>query len=141
MRKSIASASLAMLLGGISFACRSDRPEEQVRKAFAGCVAAVEAGDATRAAEPLDEAFRGPEGMDRGAARLYLMALFRQGRVGVTVLQNRIQVEGNGAMQEVDLVLTGRSGGLLPEETSRRSFELRWRRSGGIWRLTGLQER
>ncbi|WP_257310600.1 hypothetical protein [Geothrix fuzhouensis] len=122
-------------------ACRSDKPEDQVRKAFGACVAAVEAGDAAAAAEPLDAGFRGPEGMDKPAARLFLMGIFRQEKVGLTVVRNEVTVTGNEAFQEVDLLITGRSGGLLPQDASRRSFGLRWRKAGGDWRLLELQER
>ena len=137
MRKSIASVSMALAL----LACRSDKPEDQVRKAFGTCVTAVEAGDAAAAAQPLDATFRGPEGMDKAAARLFLMGIFRQEKVGVTVVRNEVTVTGNEAFQEVDLLLTGRSGGLLPQDASRRSFGLRWRKTGGDWRILEIQER
>jgi hypothetical protein len=61
--------------------------------------------------------------------------------VGVTVVRNQVTVTGAEAFQEVDLVLTGRSGGLLPQDASRRSFGLRWRRTGGDWRILEIQER
>ena len=48
-------------------------------------------------------------------------------------------VRGNEALQEVDLILTGRSGGLLPRDASHRSFRLRWRNSKGAWNLMELQ--
>lgn len=137
MRKSIASLWLALAL----LACHSDKPEAQVRKAFEACRAAVEAGDAAAATAPLDPAFRGPEDMDKAMARAFLLSTFRQERIGVTVMQNQVAVEGNEAFQEVDLVLTGRSAGLLPQDASRRSFRLHWRKAGGDWRLLGIQER
>ena len=135
MRKSIATicAVLACL------ACRTDKPEDQVRKAFEACRAAVEAGDAAAAAAPLDPTFRGPDGMDKATARLFLMGTFRQEKVGVTVVRNEVAVRGNEALQEADLILTGRSGGLLPQDASHSSFRLRWRKSGGEWRLLDLQ--
>lgn len=134
MRKSIASVPLLLAL----LACRSDKPEDQVRKAFQACVAAVEAGDAATAAEPLDPAFRGPEGMDRAAARGFLAGLLRRDKVGLTVLRNDLAAQGVEVRQEVDLLLTG-GGGLIPRETSRRTFHLRWRRVDGTWRLVELQ--
>jgi len=140
MRKSIASVSMALLLLAVLLACRSDKPEDRVRKAFGGCVAAVEAGDAGAAAAPLDPAFRGPEGMDKAAARLFLAGLLRREKVGITVLRNEVTVQGGEAFQEVDLLLTG-GGGLLPQDASRRAFGLRWRKTGGDWRITEIQER
>jgi ketosteroid isomerase-like protein len=137
MRKSIASVSMVLAL----LACRSDKPEDQVRKTFGACVTAVKAGDAAAAAQPLDATFRGPEGMDKAAARLFLMGIFRQEKVGLTVVRNEVTVAGNEAFQEVDLLITGRSGGLLPQDASRRSFGLRWRKADGDWRILEIQER
>lgn len=119
-------------------ACQSDKPEAQVRRAFDACRAAVEAGDAVGATAVLDPAFQGPDGLDRGGARLYLMGLLRREKVGLTVLRNAVAVQGNEAQQEVDLLLTGRSG-LLPSDASRRTFQLRWRQTGGDWRLVEVQ--
>lgn len=123
-----------MLLMGIA-ACRTDRPEEQVRAAFESCRAAVEAGDAATATASLDPTFRGPEGMDKATARLFLLGTLRREKVGVTVLRNEVAVRGSEAIQEVDLLLTGRSGGLLPQDASNRHFRLRWRKAGGDWKL------
>lgn len=135
MRQSVVSICVALALVG----CRSDKPEEQVRKAFERCRAAVEAGDATGAVAPLSPAFRGPDGMDRASARLFLLGLLQQEQVGVTVVRNEVAVKAGEALQEVDLVLTTRRGGLLPQDASRRGFQLRWRKSGGDWILLGLQ--
>jgi len=135
MGKSLASIGVVFAL----LACQSDKPEDQVRKAFEACRRAVEAGDAAGAAGPLDPAFRGPEGMDRATARLFLMGTLKQEKVGVTVLRSEVAVRGNEALQEVDLLLTGRSGGLLPQEASNRGFRLRWRRAGSDWKLVELQ--
>jgi ketosteroid isomerase-like protein len=110
-----------------------------VKKAFETCRAAVEAGDAAAATASLDPTFRGPEGMDKATARFFLVGTFRQEKVGVTVVRNEVAVRGNEALQEVDLILTGRSGGLLPQDASRRGFQLRWRKSGGDWKLMELQ--
>jgi hypothetical protein len=122
------------LLGALA-ACRSDKPENQVRKAFEACRAGVEAGDAATATAALDPGFTGPEGMDRATARLFLLGTFRQEKVGVTVVRNEVAAREHEATQDVDLILTGRSGGLLPQDLSHRSFRLRWRKAGGEWRL------
>lgn len=135
MRKSIVAVSAILAL----LACQSDKPEDQVKRRFEACRAAVEKGDAAAAAEALDPAFRGPDGMDKATARLFLMGTLRQEKVGVTVVDNRVTIRGNQAFQEVDLILTGRSGGLLPQDASHRSFSLRWTRTGGDWNLVELQ--
>ena len=135
MRKSIASVCVLLTLA----ACQSDKPEDQVRKAFETCRAAVENGDAAAATAPLDASFRGPEGMDRATARGFLLGLLRQEKVGATVLRNDVSVRGHEVFQEVDLLLTSRGGSLLPNDASHRSFHLRWRKSSGAWRLVELQ--
>ncbi|MBP7619303.1 MAG: hypothetical protein KA743_12355 [Geothrix sp.] len=135
MRKRIASVCVLTALA----ACRSDNPEAQVRKAFEACRAAVEAGDAAAATAVLDPAFRGPNGMDRAMARMFLLSTLRREKIGVTVLRNEVAVQGNEATQEVDLVLTSRSGGLLPQDASHRGFRLTWRKRQSEWLLQEVQ--
>lgn len=135
MRKRIASVCVLTALA----ACRSDNPEAQVRKAFEACRAAVEAGDAAAATAVLDPAFRGPDGMDRAMARMFLLSTLRREKIGVTVLRNEVAVQGNEATQEVDLVLTSRSGGLLPQDASHRGFRLTWRKRQSEWLLQEVQ--
>ncbi len=131
-------AAALILLGALS-ACHPDRPEDQIRKAFETCRAGVESGDVAGATSSLDPEFKGPDGMDRATAKLFLLGLSRQEKVGVTVMRNEVTVQRSEAFQEVDLLLTGRSDGLLPRDASHRSFRLRWRKAGGDWKLTDLQ--
>ena len=120
-------------------ACSPDRPEARIRKAFEASARAVEACDAAAAVESLDAGFRGPEGMTKAEARVFLLGWFRRDKVGVTVVAQRIEVRGSQATQVVDLLLTGRSGGsLLPQESSRRTLQLRWVLSGKAWRVREL---
>jgi hypothetical protein len=135
MRKRIACACVVLAL----LACRSDKPEDQIRKRFETCRAAVEAGDAAAATAPLDPTFQGPEGLDRATAQLFLLGTFRQGKVGVTVVRNEVAVRGDEAVQEVDLILTRRGGGLLPQDASQRAFRLAWRKVRGEWALREVQ--
>ncbi len=129
--------ALLILLPG----CRSERPEALIQKAFDGCVEAIEAGDAAEAAEPLSPRFSGPEGMNRDEAKLYLMGLLKQEKVGITVFSSHIEVKGAQAQQAVELLLTSRSGAaILPQDASRRLFQLRWERIDGEWRLRSLEE-
>ena len=135
MTQNILRALLAMCLLVAGCACGRKSPEARVRAAFEGSRTAVEDGDAARAVAPLDAAFQGPEGMDKAATRLFLMGLLSRQKVGITVLRNEVRVEGPEATQAVDLLLTARGGGLLPEDASRRSFLLHWREVDGTWRL------
>ncbi len=131
-------ALIALTLCSLA-ACRQGSPEDQVREAFASTIEAVEKSDAAAATEMLAQDFQGPEGMDRGAARLYLMGVFRQQKVGVTVLANRVRINREGALQAVDLVLTSKGGGLVPEDMGRRSYVIRWRKTGSHWKIRNVE--
>lgn len=137
MKRMLLPLAAALLLLS---ACHQETPEFQVKRAFADCVAAVEAGDAAPVVKALAPAFSGPEGLDRDGAKLFLLATLRQGKIGVTVLSQRIAVQGNRAEQSVDLVFTRRGGAsILPDETTRRTFVLRWEKRGGDWKLREAQ--
>ena len=136
-RRGPMAATLSVLC--VLAACHADQPEDQVRKAFETCRAGVESGDVAEATSSLDPEFRGPDGMDKATARLFLLGILRQEKVGVTVVRNEITVKRSEAFQEVDLLLTGRSGSLLPQDASHRSFRLRWRKTHGDWRLLDIQ--
>jgi len=139
MRKPTIALAAALPVLTVLAACHSDRPEDQVRKAFEVCRAGVEAGDVAEATSSLDPEFRGPGGMDKATAKLFLLGTLRQEKVGVTVVRNVIAMQRGEAFQEVDLLLTGGSGSLLPQDASRRSFRLRWRKARGDWKLMELQ--
>ena len=139
MRGPTGTLAIALSILTVLAACHSDRPGDQVRKAFESCRAGVESGDAAEATSSLDPEFRGPDGMDKATAKLFLLGILRQEKIGVTVLRNEITVKKSEALQEVDLLLTGRSGSLLPQDASHRSFRMRWRQARGDWKLTELQ--
>lgn len=136
MRSRLAFLCLTALL-----ACSRDSPEARIQKAFKAGVRAVEAGDASGAAAVLSPGFAGPEGMDRAGARLMLMEMLRQEKVGVTVLTQKVEVDRSQAVQVVQVLLTGRTGGaLLPGEQSRKFLTIRWELRDGDWRIRELQE-
>lgn len=138
MRRALPVSVLVLALGG----CRSDTPEAAIRKAFDACIQAVEAGDAEAVVAQLHPKFAGPEGLDRPQARFYLMGFFRQGKVGVSVLSSRVDVKGRQGLQVVEVLLTSRGqGAVLPDETSRKTFHLRWELHEKAWRLRECSER
>lgn len=128
----------ALLL--LALACRSDKAEDRVRKAFEGACGALKEGDAAGATEALSKDFRGPEGLDKASARFLLQGIFRQGKVGLTVLRNDLSAQGSDFDQEVELLLTQTSGGLLPTDAGRRHYLLRWRKEEGSWRIARIEE-
>ena len=119
--------------------CKEESPDLRVKKAFEGCVKALESGDAGGVADTLAKDFQGPEGLDKAGARLYLMGLLRRERVGVTVLGSRVVVEGSRARQSIEVLLTSKGGGLLPQDASRKSYVLEWRLEGSDWRLVRVE--
>lgn len=132
---------LALAAALLILACDHGSPEARIRKRFQASVEAVEAGDAGAAAAPLSPSFSGPEGMDRAAARFYLMGILRQEKVGVTVVSQRVEVSGTRAAQTVELLLTGRTGStLLPAESTRKALLLQWELRDGEWLIREIQE-
>jgi hypothetical protein len=126
----------------VVMACHPERPEAQVKRAYEDTVKAVEAGDASEAASFLAKDFSGPEGMSKADAKLFLLGILNREKIGVTTLGNRVNVRGNQAEQNLEVMLTSRSGssGLLPDETSKRVFLLSWERQEGKWTLRELRE-
>ncbi|MBP1627600.1 MAG: hypothetical protein H6Q00_2075 [Holophagaceae bacterium] len=132
--------TLAALFLLAAVACTTDSPEEQVKQAFAACVQDLEKGDGTSALEKLSPGFEGPDGMDRGAASLFLRAILKQGRLGITVLHSRVKAHPQEATQEISVVVTQRGGqSLLPDESSRQDFLITWERRKGVWRVKALR--
>jgi len=131
-----AAAALCLLV----LACSREGPEARIRKAFEGARRAVEAGDAPGAVKVLSPRFQGPEGLDRAGTGLFLAGVLGRQKVGVTVLSQKVELDGNRAVQTLDMVLTGRAGGeLLPGERSRRTLVLRWELRDGDWAVREAQ--
>ncbi len=132
--------SPAILLSCLFLACAPSSPEARVKRAFEACVKGVETGDIDAALEALDPKFTGPEGMDKASAKLYLLGVLRREKIGLTIISSRIQVQGREALQTVEILLTSRSGGILPQDASRHTFLLRWTETDDTWRLRELVE-
>jgi hypothetical protein len=117
-------------------ACRTESPEAQVKRTFHEMVKKVEASDAPGTVAFLDPDFEGPEGLDKGTLQFLLIGIFRDQKVGVTVLQETVRVDKRIAYQDVSLLLTGRSGkSLLPDDSSRKAYRLKWELREKAWRL------
>lgn len=115
--------------------CTPSSPEARVKQAFEACVAGIEKGDAEPVIERLDPAFAGPDGMDRNAAKLFLFGVLRREKIGVTVFAHKVEVRRKEATQTVELLLTSKGGGLIPNDASRRTLLLRWEEIKGDWKL------
>lgn len=117
-------------------ACSPQSPEEQVKRTFHELVKKVEASDAPGAVAFLAPDFEGPDGLDKGTLQFMLVGILRDQKVGVTVLQESVRVEKRLAYHDVAVLLTGRAGkSLLPDDSSRKSYRLKWELKDKAWRL------
>jgi ketosteroid isomerase-like protein len=117
-------------------------PEQALRETMSELQAAVEARDAASVHELLADDFIGPEGLDRdGAHRLAQGMFLRYRGIGATIGPLEIVLRDQHAQVRFDAVVTGGSGGLLPESGQAYEVETGWRVEGGEWRLVNAQWR
>ena len=123
-------ASILMLSG-----CKAPADEAALRARIDAMQSAVEARDAEALLDPVDEAFGGPQGMDRDGLRRYAALMFlRQRRVGVVLGPVEVEVRGDRAAARFDALVTGAEG-LLPGSAEARHVDTVWRLEDGEWVL------
>lgn len=133
-------APVCVMLSIALASCGHDAPEERLRAAVGQLQLAIEERSSGSIEDSLAEDFIGPEGLDRkGARRMALGVFLRHRDVGVTLGPLRVDMKQDHATVEFTAVLTGGSGGLLPQ--SGRIYDVRtgWRMEGDEWRLTSAQ--
>ncbi|WP_027080035.1 YybH family protein [Luteimonas mephitis] len=130
----IVLAVLALATG-----CRRESAEQALRQDVAAFQAAIESRDAGGMAAFLAADFVGNDGLDRdGARRLAALYFMRNARIGITSGPLDIQLQDDHATVHTTVVLTGGSGGLLPETGRAHAVTSGWRRERGQWRMTSL---
>lgn len=130
---------LACLVLAAAAGCRREPPEQALRRELSSLQAAIVARDAGKVAGFLSEDFVGNDGLDRdGARRLALAHFMRNRSIGLSVGPADVAVQGGHATVRCSVVLTGGSGGLLPESGSVREVTSGWRLERGEWRMTSL---
>jgi len=130
----IVLAVLALATG-----CRRESAEQALRQDVAAFQAAIESRDAGGMAAFLAADFVGNDGLDRdGARRLAALYFMRNARIGITSGPLDIQLQDDHATVRTTVVLTGGSGGLLPETGRAHAVTSGWRRERGQWRMTSL---
>lgn len=131
-------ASLLLVLAG----CTRTPPEQALRDTMSQLQAAIEARDAAAVHVLLADDFIGPEGLDRNGARRLAQGMFLRYRgVGATIGPLEIVLQDQHAQVRFDAVVTGGSGGLLPESGQAYDVETGWRMEDGEWRLVNAQWR
>jgi len=135
----VAAQLIAFALVSVATGCQRESAEEALRSDIASLQAAIESRDAGEVAEFLAADFVGNDGLDRdGARRLAALHFMRNAGIGVTTGPLDVEVQGDHATVRTTVVLTGRSGGILPDTGRIRDVTAGWRREGGDWRMTSL---
>jgi hypothetical protein len=132
---------LGVLLAVLAIAagCRRESGEQALRRDVASFQAEIELRDARTMAKFLAGDFIGNGGLDRdGARRLAAVHFMRNARVGVSAGPLDIRLQGDHATIRSTVVLTGGSGGLLPDSGRALAITSGWRRESGDWRMTSL---
>lgn len=133
-RKAAALALFTVLLPGA--ACTRTPPEQALRETIAGMQAAIEARDAGALLEPVADDFGGDQGLDRQAlSKLVRVQFLRHRDIGATLGPLGVDLQSDRARVSFTVVLTGDSGGLLPESGQIYEVSTGWRRDDGEWRL------
>ncbi|MEO6154369.1 MAG: nuclear transport factor 2 family protein [Thermomonas sp.] len=129
--------ALACLLIAAIGACARTPPEQEVRQQIEVLQAAIDARDVGAVHDLLAEDFIGNQGIDRRGTRQLAIGLFLQHRdVGARLGPVAVEVRGeNEATAKFTTLVTGGSGGFLPENGQVFDVETGWRRVDGDWRL------
>lgn len=130
---------LTLLVGLLVVLAACSRPpdEQRLRETVAAMEAAVEAGSAAGFMRHVSEDFSGNHGdYDRPRLQATLRAIMLRYR-NISVLLGPLAVTLHGedrATVGVDVLVSGGSGGLLPESGRRLRIESGWRLEDGHWR-------
>lgn len=136
-RLSATGAVLAML--ALAAGCHRESGEQALRRDVAALQAAIESRDAGGVAQFLARDFVGNDGLDRdGARRLAAMYFMRNAEIGVVSGPLDLQLLDDHATIRTTVVLTGGSGGRLPDAGGVHAVVSGWRLENGDWRMTSL---
>ncbi len=125
-------------------ACSRPEGEEAALQArLEGLAMTVEERDASDLTDFLAEDFSGPSGMTRELAQAYARTMMgRYSELGVTWTVNSLEIQGDRARTQLNVVLTGKA--MVPGFEGRGRLmivDLGWRRDGNEWYLVNAQWR
>ena len=121
--------ALALLAG-----CAKAPAEQRLRERIAAMQDAIAAREVSGFMEGVAGDFIGSGGIDRAALHnLVRLQVMRNASVGATLGPIEVEMQGDRAKVEFDVVLTGGSGGLLPERAQAYAIESGWREDDGEW--------
>lgn len=130
--RSIAFVLLVLLLAG----CSKPPAEERLRERFEAMRSAVLERRPGDFMDGVAEDFTGEGNIDRAAMHNLLRAqLLRNADIGATVGPLDIRIDGERATMEFTMVLTGGSGGLIPERANGWAVKTGWRDGDDGWQV------
>lgn len=137
--RSGAWVALSLLVVFLS-SCQRAAPEERLRAAVEDLQAAIQQRDTASMRDWLAGDFIGPEGLDRdGVRRLAQLMYLRHRNVDVAIGPMQVDMQTDHATVAFTAVLTGATGGLLPDSGRIYNVRTGWRLEGEVWRLTSAQ--
>lgn len=125
-----------LLALAVLFACSSGSPEEALRARMTEMQTAASERRVGDFMNGVADDFSGNGGMDRAALHNMLrMQMLGKTRVGIASGPLRVDILGETATVKFDAVMTGGSGGLLPDSGQAYSITSGWRLHDGEWQL------
>lgn len=129
-----------LVCGLLLAACMRDAPEQRLRATLQDMHAAIEARDIGDAMAPVATDFVGANGLDAaGLKRLMQLQMLGHRQIGVTVGPLDVELRGTTATVRFTALLTGGSGGWVPEQAQTYQVTTGWRLQDGDWMLYHAQ--
>lgn len=129
-------AGMALLWLVTAIGCARTPPEERLRERIGEMQQAMEERSPSDFFDGVAEDFSGGSGLDREGARNYMRAqVLRNAAIGVTLGPLDIQLHGERATVKFSVVLTGGSGGFLPDSARPWAVTTGWRDGPDGWQL------
>ena len=115
-------------------ACAKPPAEQRLRERIGAMQEAVAQRQVSDFMEGVADDFIGNGGIDRAALHnLVRLQVMRNASIGATMGPVTVEMQGERARVEFDVVLTGGAGGLLPERAQAYAIESGWREVDGEW--------
>jgi hypothetical protein len=134
-RRALLSLGLVCLLALLS-ACSKPPAEERLRARFEAMQTAVLERRPGEFMDGVAEDFTADSGLDRDALHNLLRAqLLRNADIGATVGPLDIAIDGERATMDFTMVLTGGTGGMIPERANGWAVKSAWRDGDDGWQL------
>ena len=129
-------SGMVLLMLALLAGCSRSPPEQRLRERIADMQQALEARKPADFVVGIAEDFGSDNGMDReGIRNLLRVQMLRNASIGATLGPLDISLHGERATVKFSAVLTGGSGGLLPDSARPWSVTSAWRDGADGWQL------